>query len=174
MISEMTKEISLLKEKVEKQEEIISEEDNKMKQINSDMMELQDKKKLGSSKQEALEKYIIELQRQFTDLERANDNQQDKIDELCDKNWAKNMESLKLEQKQLDRIHQEKADELSNIQKYAGSLLSSNSGEPNVEILEGQSKQLSLVKRKLIEFENRNNDCSRKWKDLYDVGFRLR
>lgn len=79
------------------------------------------------------------------------------------------MESLKLEVAQLERIEKDKQSELANVQKYASSLFSSGNGEPNVEILEGQSKQLALVKRKLIEFENRNNDCTRKWKDLYDV-----
>ena len=132
----------------------------------------QEAKELLNSKADAIEKYIIELQKNFSELERENDVSQSQIDELCDKDWASNMEILKLEDKHLKRILKEKQNELQNIQKYSLNLIHSGSNQPNVKILEEQSKELSLVKRQLIEYENRNNNCQRKWKDLYEENIR--
>lgn len=169
MIFELENDINLLQDKVKLQEDDLLQEDGKMEDIRKAMGDSENGRELASTKQEAVHKYIIELQKQFTDLERSNDDKQDKIDELCHKDWAKNLENIKLEEKHLERILKEKESELSNIQKYATNLLHGGDGSPNVRILEEQSKELTLVKRHLIEFENRNNDCQRKWKDLYTV-----
>lgn len=169
MIFQLESEIGLLQDKIKMQEGGLLEEEKKTQEVGKRLGEMESGKELAVTKQEAIQKFIIELQKQFTDLERSNDDKQDKIDELCDKDWAKNMENIRLEEKHLDRILKEKQAELANIQKYATNLLHTGDGSPNVRILEEQSKELTLVKRHLIEFENRNNDCQRKWKDLYRV-----
>jgi septal ring factor EnvC (AmiA/AmiB activator) len=126
--------------------------------------------KQGMAKQQALEKYIIELQKKYTELERGIEDKNEQIEELCDKDWARHMEYMKIEQKVLERLILEKQAELLNIQKYTTSLFQQGDEAPNLHILEEQSRELSLMKRLLIEKENRNNDCQRKWRDIYDVG----
>ena len=169
MILELEQQAKSLQTEISQEEEKLKNEDLVNATKRADLKKAQELCELGDTKQEALEKYIIELQKQFTDLERSTEEKQDKIEELCHKDWAKNMESLKLEMKHLGRIKSEKQAELSNIQKYASNLLHKGTGSPNVVMLEEQSKELSIVKKQLLDFENRNNDCKRKWKDLYQV-----
>lgn len=108
------------------------------------------------------------MQRRFTELEQSNTAKQEEIEELCARDWARNLETMRLEQKHLDRIIKEKGLELGNIQKYASSLVHGNGGEPNMLMIEEQSRELSLLKRQLVQNQNRNNECQREWKSLYD------
>ena len=39
-------------------------------------------------------------------------------------------------------------------------------------MLEEQGRELSLYKRQLVHSQNRNNECQRRWKDLYDENVR--
>lgn len=118
---------------------------------------------------EALEKFIVELQKKYTDLERKIEEKNEQIGNLCDKDWARNLEFLKTEQSLLDRFNLEKEKELQNIQRYVNTIFQPGGQAPNVHLLEEQSRELALTKRMLIEKENRNNECGRKWRDLYDV-----
>jgi hypothetical protein len=34
------------------------------------------------------------------------------------------------------------------------------------EFLEQQSKELTLAKRQLLEYQNRDNQCTKRWKNL--------
>lgn len=165
----LEKEGEELKTEISKNEAMMNEEEKKLLDMKSKLEDKMKEHRMSGTKKEALEKYIIEMQRRFTDLERTNETKQEQIEELCDKDWARNLETIKLEQKHLDRIINEKSAELQNIQKFASNLLNGGTGSPNVQILEEQSKELSIIKRQLLSYQNRNNECQRKWKDLYDV-----
>ena len=63
----------------------------------------------------------------------------------------------------------EKQAELQNIERYANTIFQPGDSAPNIQLLEEQSRELALTKRALIEKENRNNECTKKWRDLFDV-----
>ena len=64
----------------------------------------------------------MDLQKKFSESEQKVQEKSEKITELCDKDLFKNMEILETESQILERIHSEKKNELTDIQKYAGSL----------------------------------------------------
>ena len=169
LIEKLETEVNLLNQKLDMQNREVEKARGQVKVI-SDRKSIYDKDKAsGSNKQQALEKFIIDLQKKYTELDRAIEGKQDQIEELCDKDWGRNLEFMKSEQKLLDRLVLEKQAELNSLQKYTSNLFLQGNEGPNVHLLEEQSKELALTKRLLIERENRNCECTRKWRDLYDV-----
>lgn len=173
LIDKLETEVGLLNQK-------LATQNKQVEQAKGELREVADKRKLfeidresSGGKQKALEKFIIDLQRKYTELERAIEGKQGQIEELCDKDWGRNLEFMKSEQKLLERLVLEKQNELNSLQKYTSNLFLQGKEGPNVHLLEEQSKELALTKRLLIERENRNCECSRKWRDLYDVYFEL-
>jgi hypothetical protein len=65
---------------------------------------------------------MTELQRKHSESSRQVEERSARIAELCDKDLGKNLEILQTESKILDRQSSEKRCELSDLQKYAGSL----------------------------------------------------
>lgn len=94
-------------------------------------LEYQENTELETAKHTAIEKFIMDLQRQSTELERDIEHKSYLIEELCDKDWARNMEMLKVESSLLQRLVSEKDLELSNIQRYASGLFNYHDKNPN-------------------------------------------
>lgn len=172
-VFQLEKEVEGYSNKIKEQEQQFKAQKSQIDELEIIASKKQELGRLQGTKQGALEKYIIEMQRKFTELERANESKQEEIEELCARDWARNLDTMKLEQRHLDRIIKEKSLELQNIQKYTSSLLHGNGGSPNMQMLEEQSKELSLMKRQLVSNQNRNNECQRQWKGLYEENLRM-
>lgn len=169
LIEKLETEAYLVNQKIELQMKQIDKTRAELDGVADRRKSFEQDREVSSTKQQALEKYIIDLQKKYSELERAIDDKEDQLAELCDREWARNLEHLRAEQRLLERFVLEKQGELVSIQKYTASLFHQSNGSPNVHLLEEQSRELALTKRLLIERENRNNECTRKWKDLYDV-----
>lgn len=118
-----------------------------------------------------MESWITDAQNKFSDVERRVGEKLEFVEELCDKDYSRNCDVLKIEQGVLQKLLLEKDTEHTDFQKYLTNQYQVVDKTPNLHILDEQSKELQVLKRNIMENENRNNDCQRKWKDLFQVTY---
>ena len=128
-----------------------------------------DDTELRGVKNKALESWITEAQNKYGDVERRVGEKLEFVEELCDKDYSRNCDVLKIEERVLGKLLLEKDTELTDFQKYLTNQYQVANKTPNLHILDEQSKELQALKRNIMENENRNNECQRKWKDLFQV-----
>ena len=126
---------------------------------------------LNLKKQQAQECILKELQKRYNDIQKNVDHNNKAIGEIYDKDFGKNTEIIKNEVELLEQISNDKTIEFDDMQKYQVSLFQLHGKNLERQVMDEQASELALYKRKIMDQENRSNDCQRKWKSLFQENF---
>ncbi|CAD8167258.1 unnamed protein product [Paramecium pentaurelia] len=120
------------------------------------------------TKYQSVEPFTKDLQTKLELCRKENELRQAEIEEYKITDIGKKIAIQNSEIQQLRKILQLKDEEIQGQKKQITQLLSNVSGNPqhHIQMLEQNSRELTQLKKQLIEWESRDNECSRKWTQL--------
>ncbi|CAD8165571.1 unnamed protein product [Paramecium octaurelia] len=120
------------------------------------------------TKYQSIEPFTKDLQTKLELCRKENELRLAEIEEYKITDIGKKIAIQNAEILQLRKILQLKDEEIQGQKKQITQLLSNVSGNPqhHIQMLEQNSRELTQLKKQLIEWEGRDNECSRKWTQL--------
>ncbi|CAD8098784.1 unnamed protein product [Paramecium sonneborni] len=120
------------------------------------------------TKYQSVEPFTKDLQTKLELCRKENELRLAEIEEYKITDIGKKIAIQNAEIQQLRKILQLKDEEIQGQKKQITQLLSNVSGNPqhHIQMLEQNSRELTQLKKQLIEWEGRDNECSRKWTQL--------
>ncbi|EAR83937.2 FHA domain protein (macronuclear) [Tetrahymena thermophila SB210] len=158
-----------LNDKLLQREEQIIRLENEIKLLrneNDAVVEENDKLK---AKQKALQLYSSELQKQIDLLNEEVKQKNIQFADLSEQDWTRKLQENNVEIKNLRQLLTQKDAEVQQLKKNISTYFQNTRDiqQNNTTLfLEHQAKELAACKKQVLEYENRNNECSRRWTSL--------
>ncbi|KAL4430235.1 hypothetical protein ABPG74_014794 [Tetrahymena malaccensis] len=158
-----------LNDKLLQREEQIIRLENEIKLLrneNDAVVEENDKLK---AKQKALQLYSSELQKQIDLLNDEIKQKSIQLTDLSEQDWTRKLQENNVEIKNLRQLLTQKDAEVQQLKKNISTYFQNTRDlqQNNTTLfLEHQAKELAACKKQVLEYENRNNECSRRWTSL--------